>query len=99
MTEEVKKEEVKVEEVTEVALTQEEVALLEQFGKSVEQQKHALGELRVQYLRSEAQVLQAIANNESQYMEHLKRLAAEKGLDLGTQRWEYNPQTGVLYRR
>ncbi|MGW8181470.1 MAG: hypothetical protein ACWGQW_22305 [bacterium] len=86
-------------EVTEVQLTDEERAALSGYGASVEQQKGALAELRLQYLRSEARVLQAITKTESDYMEHLQRLAKEKGLDVEHQAWQYDAQTGVFRRR
>jgi len=77
----------------------EERAALGGYGTSVEQQKGALAELRLQYLRSEARVLQAITRVESDYMEHLNSLAIEKGLDIETQAWQYDAATGVFRRR
>lgn len=92
-------EEAKKEEVTEVKLTDEERAALSGYGVSVDQQKGALAELRLQYLRSEARVLQAINKTENDYMEHLKRLATEHGLNIETQAWQYDAQDGTFRRR
>lgn len=92
-------EKTEVKEVTEVQLTDEERKVLNDCAVNVEQQKGALAELRLQYLRSEARVLQAISKNESDYMNHLNRLAAEKGLDTEKQAWQYDVQTGVFRRR
>lgn len=88
-----------VAEVTEVKLTDEERTALGSYGENMDQQKGALAELRLQYLRSEARVLQAIAGLEKSYMENLERLAKEKGLDVTTQAWQYDAAAGVFRRR
>jgi len=92
-------EKTEVAEVTEVRLTDEEKKALNGYVVSMDQQKGALAELRLQYLRSEARVLQAISKSESDYMDHLNRLATEKGLDTEKQAWKYDVQSGVFSRR
>lgn len=82
-----------------VKLTEEEQRDLEKFAVSVEQQKSALAELRLQYLRSEARVVQALAKTETEYLEHLKKLATEKGLDIEKEKWQYDVQGGVFKKQ
>jgi hypothetical protein len=90
-------EEVKNE--VEFQIDEVEKEALRQYRAYIDQQKFGLGELRIQYLKSEARILQTIAKSEERYLEYLKNLAIQKGLDITNQQWEFEPSGGVFKRR
>ncbi len=89
-------EEVKNKEKVEVQIDDVEKDALKQYRAYIDQQKFGLGELRLQYLKSEAKMLQMIAKSEDNYLEYLKTLAIQKGLDITSQQWEFESSSGTF---
>lgn len=86
------------EEKVEIKIDDIEQEALKQYRNYIDQQKFGLGELRIQYLKSEAKILQMIAKSEDNYLEYLKTLALQKGLDIKSNQWEFEPENGVFKR-
>lgn len=87
------------EEKIEVEIDEVEKEALKQYRSYIDQQKFSLGELRIQYLKSEARLLQAIAKSEENYLEYLKKLALQKDLDIINYQWDFEPSVGIFKRR
>lgn len=76
--------------MSEIKLSEEEIKLLSQHKVDLENIKHDIGNLRLQYLTSEQELLQQVKVAENNFLTYLKMLAQSKNVPENGE-WVFDP--------
>ena len=82
----------------EIKLTEDEIKTLQEYQKAIDGEKSALGNLRLQFLLSEKNIVNKIERSQNDFYAHLKMLSQGKGIPSdGT--WVFDPINCVFYEK
>ena len=81
-----------------MALTITEKQAVQKYQSDIKDILAAIGSMRRQFTRSEMNLLQKVDSVESEFMNHLKMLAKNRGMS-EDEDWVFNPETFEFVKR
>lgn len=82
-----------------VKLQENDVKVVQEYQRAIENAKSSLGNLRRQYLVSENKLISALTQAEGDFVSHIKKVADSLGIQTNSEDWVFDPSSYTFRRR